>query len=80
MNYSELVDQIKAKQSFLCVGLDIDEQKLPAHLKGTANGVVEFAKAIIEATFYPRPSKKKVWLGNRNLLSVQLASFRCLHP
>lgn len=50
MNYSELVSQIKAKQSFLCVGLDIDEHKLPTHLKGTPNGVVDFAKAIIEAT------------------------------
>ncbi|MFY8033288.1 MAG: orotidine-5'-phosphate decarboxylase [Flexibacteraceae bacterium] len=50
MHYSDLVSQIKAKQSFLCVGLDIDEQKLPHHLKGTPNGVVDFAKAIIEAT------------------------------
>ena len=50
MNYSELVSQIKAKKSFLCVGLDIDEQKLPTHLKGTPNGVVDFAQAIIEAT------------------------------
>ncbi|TAF56996.1 MAG: orotidine-5'-phosphate decarboxylase [Sphingobacteriia bacterium] len=50
MKRAALVQQIKEKQSFLCVGLDTDPQKLPPHLQGQKNGVVTFNKAIIEAT------------------------------
>jgi orotidine-5'-phosphate decarboxylase len=50
MTKEELVDQIKKKQSFLCVGLDIDLNKIPEHLKGTADPIFSFAKAIIDAT------------------------------
>ena len=45
-----LVDQIKAKQSYLCVGLDTDLEKLPAHLPKNKEGVIAFNKAIIDAT------------------------------
>ncbi len=45
-----LVDQIKAKQSYLCVGLDTDIEKLPASLPKTKQGVIAFNKAIIDAT------------------------------
>ena len=31
MTRTELVEQIKSKQSFLCVGLDTDIEKIPAH-------------------------------------------------
>jgi orotidine-5'-phosphate decarboxylase len=50
MNRQSLVAQIKQKQSYLCVGLDTDPEKLPAHLKGDPNAVVSFNKAIIDAT------------------------------
>ncbi len=50
MNREALVAQIKEKQSFLCVGLDTDIKKLPTHLPADAAGVLEFNKAIIEAT------------------------------
>jgi orotidine-5'-phosphate decarboxylase len=46
----ELVQQIKLRQSFLCVGLDTDPDKIPAHLRETEDPVYEFNKAIIEAT------------------------------
>ena len=50
MTRTELVEQIKSKQSFLCVGLDTDIEKIPAHLQARPNGVVEFNKQIIDAT------------------------------
>lgn len=50
MNRIELIEQIKSKHSFLCVGLDTDIEKIPAHLKSRPNGVVEFNKQIIDAT------------------------------
>ncbi len=45
-----LVDQIIAKQSYLCVGLDTDITKLPAGLPKNKEGVIAFNKAIIDAT------------------------------
>mgnify|MGYP000449774768 FL=1 len=45
-----LVDQIKTKQSYLCVGLDTDIEKLPAGLPKNKTGVIAFNKAIIDAT------------------------------
>lgn len=50
MNRHELVEQIRAKRSFLCVGLDTDPSLLPAHLPSTPEGVLDFNKAIVEAT------------------------------
>lgn len=50
MNKNKLVEQITQKQSYLCVGLDTDIQKLPAHLPKTKEGVIAFNKAIIDAT------------------------------
>jgi orotidine-5'-phosphate decarboxylase len=50
MNRQQLISQIKEKGSFLCVGLDTDITKLPAHLKGRSTAVFEFNKAIIDAT------------------------------
>lgn len=51
MKRNKLVENILGKQSFLCVGLDPDPAKMPAHLaaKG-ADGLLEFNKAIIDAT------------------------------
>lgn len=50
MNRKQLVENIKAKGSFLCVGLDTDIKKIPAHLLEKENPVLEFNKAIIDAT------------------------------
>lgn len=50
MNRQQLVAQIRQKRSFLCVGLDTDVQKLPAHLQQQPDAVFAFNKAIIDAT------------------------------
>ena len=66
MNRKDLYQQILAKQSMLCVGLDVDFNKMPEHVKalatkgelaikgelykGKARSIVEFNKAIIDAT------------------------------
>ena len=50
MTNSFLFEQIKAKASFLCVGLDIDLDKIPPHLLQEEDPVFSFAKAIIDAT------------------------------
>lgn len=47
MNRQELIKQIKAKRSFLCVGLDPDTTKMPTSLNGD---ILTFNKKIIEAT------------------------------
>ncbi|MBO5052718.1 MAG: orotidine-5'-phosphate decarboxylase [Muribaculaceae bacterium] len=50
MKRLELVDNIRAKHSFLCVGLDTDINKIPKHLLETQDPIFEFNKAIIDAT------------------------------
>lgn len=50
MNLQNIINQIKAKKSFLCVGLDSDIAKLPTPLLSGARPVFEFNKAIIDAT------------------------------
>jgi len=50
MKVSDLEKVIFQKKSYLCVGLDPDIQKLPAHLPKTAQGVLEFCLAIIDST------------------------------
>ncbi len=50
MTRSELFDQIKKKQSYLCVGLDTDLDKIPKHLLKTEDPIFEFNKQIINAT------------------------------
>lgn len=50
MNRHQLIEQIRKKNSFLCVGLDTDISKIPAFLQDKADPVFEFNKAIIDAT------------------------------
>ena len=50
MKRSDLVQAIKSKKSFLCVGLDTDIDKIPAILKKDTNPILSFNKAVIEAT------------------------------
>lgn len=46
----ELIDQIRQKQSYLCIGLDTDITKIPKHLLSQADPVFAFNKQIIDAT------------------------------
>ena len=46
----QLIEQIKQKKSFLCVGLDTDIEKIPSFLKSYPDPVFEFNKRIIDAT------------------------------
>jgi len=50
MTREALIDQIKQKRSFLCVGLDTDIKKIPKHLLDYEDPVFEFNKQIIAAT------------------------------
>ena len=50
MNRSSLIEEIRKKKSFLCVGLDSSPDKLPAHLKGKPNAIAAFNKQLIDAT------------------------------
>jgi len=50
MNKRQLIDQIKQKQSFLCIGLDADITKIPKHLLKEEDPIFEFNKQIIDAT------------------------------
>lgn len=50
MKRTELINQIKTKKSFLCVGLDTDLRKIPSFLLAEPDPVFAFNKAIIEAT------------------------------
>lgn len=51
MNKQQIINQIKAKKSFLCVGLDTDIKKIPQHLLKEEDPVFAFNKAIIDATY-----------------------------
>jgi len=50
MTKQQLVQQIKQKKSFLCIGLDVDLTKIPKHLLELEDPIFEFNKAIIDAT------------------------------
>lgn len=50
MTTQQLVQQIKHKKSFLCIGLDVDVTKIPKHLLELEDPIFEFNKSIIDAT------------------------------
>lgn len=50
MTRAELFSQIQKKSSFLCVGLDPDLAKIPAHLKSEPDPIFSFCREIIEST------------------------------
>ena len=52
MTTSQLVQQIKTKKSFLCIGLDVDLNKIPEHLLKENDPIFAFNKAIIDATHH----------------------------
>jgi len=51
MKYNEIVEQIKAKKSFLCVGLDTDLKKIPKYLLFFDEPLFEFNRRMIDATY-----------------------------
>ncbi|WP_283637046.1 orotidine-5'-phosphate decarboxylase [Aquaticitalea lipolytica] len=52
MTTQQLISQIHKKKSFLCIGLDVDLNKIPKHLLQTEDPIFEFNKAIIDATHH----------------------------
>ncbi len=52
MTKDQLIKQIHNKQSFLCIGLDVDIQKIPQHLLQEEDPIFAFNKAIIDATHH----------------------------
>ena len=50
MTTQQLIEQIQIKKSFLCIGLDVDLEKIPSHLLELEDPIFEFNKAIIDAT------------------------------
>ena len=61
MNKQQLFENIKKKQSFLCVGLDTDIKKIPQHLLSEEDPIFAFNKAIIDAT----ADTSRIWLFTR---------------
>ncbi len=52
MTTNQLISEIHKKQSFLCIGLDVDLQKIPKHLLEEEDPIFTFNKAIIDATHH----------------------------
>ena len=52
MTTTQLIEQIRLKKSFLCIGLDVDLAKIPAHLLKEEDPIFAFNKAIIDATHH----------------------------
>lgn len=50
MDRQQIVEQIRKKKSFLCVGLDTDIKKIPQHLLSEEDPIFAFNKAVIDAT------------------------------
>ncbi|MDO4671457.1 MAG: orotidine-5'-phosphate decarboxylase, partial [Porphyromonadaceae bacterium] len=50
MTSKDLLNSIREKRSFLCVGLDTDLQKIPKHLHKEDDPIFAFNQAIIDAT------------------------------
>ncbi len=52
MTTQQLITEIKKKKSFLCIGLDVDLNKIPSHLLKEEDPIFAFNKAIIDATHH----------------------------
>ena len=52
MTTQQLISEIHKKQSFLCIGLDVDLNKIPKHLLKEEDPIFAFNKAIIDATHH----------------------------
>lgn len=58
MQTEQLIAQIRKKKSFLCIGLDVDLDKIPPHLLKESDPIFAFNKAIIDATHHLAVSYK----------------------
>jgi len=52
MTNDHLISEIRKKDSFLCIGLDVDLNKIPKHLLEGEDPIFAFNKAIIDATHH----------------------------
>ncbi|GAL79471.1 orotidine-5'-phosphate decarboxylase [Algibacter lectus] len=52
MTTKQLIEQIQKKKTFLCIGLDVDLNKIPQHLLKEEDPIFAFNKAIIDATHH----------------------------
>lgn len=52
MTQDQLIQQIERKKSFLCIGLDVDLEKIPSHLLKEEDPIFAFNKVIIDATHH----------------------------
>ena len=52
MTTNQLISEIRKKKSFLCIGLDVDLNKIPKHLLENEDPIFAFNKAIIDATHH----------------------------
>ena len=52
MTQEQLISEIRKKKSFLCIGLDVDINKIPKHLLKEEDPIFAFNKAIIDATHH----------------------------
>ena len=50
MKLSSLIEQIKLKKSYLCVGIDPDLEKIPKHIVNQKDPIYTFSKSIIDST------------------------------
>ena len=50
MKLSSLIEQIKLKKSYLCVGIDPDLEKIPGHIRNQKDPIYTFSKSIIDST------------------------------
>tara|TARA_A100001011_G_scaffold119023_1_gene125545 strand:- start:811 stop:1638 length:828 start_codon:yes stop_codon:yes gene_type:complete len=50
MKLSSLIEQIKLKKSYLCVGIDPDLDKVPEHIRNQKDPIYTFSKSIIDST------------------------------
>ena len=48
MKLSSLIEQIKLKKSYLCVGIDPDLDKVPVHIRNQKDPIYTFSKSIID--------------------------------
>ncbi len=87
MTRQQLIDNIKRKGSFLCIGLDTDIKKIPVHLQGEEDPVFAFNKAIVDATaaycvaYKPNLAFYES-LGSKGLISLEktVAYIRAHYP
>ena len=79
MNLKSLSQQIKIKESFLCVGLDIDLSKIPSHILNEKDPIFFFSKSIIYITHHNKDGAVGIVL-NYKIMNIKGSElFKKLH-